>query len=71
MRAFGEGFVTQRPPIDTKTVRQVLGKLPNGNKEICSTSSPPPEVGHPFDLYREPHHAQPQPGRADGVDQRG
>jgi nitrate reductase alpha subunit len=34
MRAFGEGFVTWRPPIDTKTVRQVLGKLPNGNKEI-------------------------------------
>ena len=34
MRAFGEGFVTWRPPIDTKTVRQVLGRLPNGNKEI-------------------------------------
>ncbi|GAA4720823.1 nitrate reductase subunit alpha [Sphingomonas lutea] len=34
MRAFGEGFVTWRPPIDTKTVGQVLGKLPNGNKEI-------------------------------------
>ncbi len=34
MRAFGEGFVTWRPPIDTKTVRHVLGKLPNGNKEI-------------------------------------
>ena len=34
MRAFGEGFVTWRPPIDTKTVMQVIGKLPNGNKEI-------------------------------------
>ncbi|PWG01728.1 nitrate reductase subunit alpha [Sphingosinicella humi] len=34
MRAFGEGFVTWRPPIDTKTVMQVLGKLPNGNQEI-------------------------------------
>ncbi len=34
MRAFGEGFVTWRPPIDTKTVLQVLGKIPNGNKEI-------------------------------------
>ncbi|MBX3565402.1 MAG: nitrate reductase subunit alpha [Sphingomonas sp.] len=34
MRAFGEGFVTWRPPIDTKTVLQVIGKLPNGNKEI-------------------------------------
>ncbi|HEX6073258.1 MAG TPA: nitrate reductase subunit alpha, partial [Sphingomicrobium sp.] len=34
MRAFGEPFVTWRPPIDTKTVRQVLGKLPNGHTEI-------------------------------------
>src|SRR3546814_18320555 len=34
MRAFGEGLVTWRPPIDTKTVRQVVGKLPNGNTEI-------------------------------------
>ncbi len=34
MRAFGEGFVTWRPPIDTKTVQQVVGKLPNGNTEI-------------------------------------
>ena len=34
MRAFGEGFVTWRPPIDTKTVLQVIGKLPNGNREI-------------------------------------
>ena len=34
MRAFGEGFVTWRPPIDTKTVMQVLGKLHNGNQEI-------------------------------------
>ncbi len=34
MRAFGEGFVTWRPPIDTKTVHEVVGRLPNGNKEI-------------------------------------
>src|SRR5690625_248853 len=34
MRAFGEGFVTWRPPIDTRAVKQVLGKLPNGNPEI-------------------------------------
>src|SRR5690606_19571060 len=26
MRAFGEGFATWRPPIDTRTVRQVIGK---------------------------------------------
>ncbi|MHB0776077.1 nitrate reductase subunit alpha [Halomonas sp. WWR20] len=34
MRAFGEGFVTWRPPIDTRSVKQVLNKLPNGNPEI-------------------------------------
>ncbi len=34
MRAFGEGFVTWRPPIDTRSVAQALGKLPNGNPEI-------------------------------------
>ena len=34
MRAFGEGLVTWRPPIDTKTVHDVVGQLPNGNKEI-------------------------------------
>ncbi len=35
MRAFGEGFVSYRPPIDTKTVRPLMGKKPNGNKEIA------------------------------------
>ncbi|HWL70002.1 MAG TPA: nitrate reductase subunit alpha [Geminicoccus sp.] len=34
MLAFGEGFVTWRPPIDTRTVAQVAGKLPNGHPEI-------------------------------------
>lgn len=34
MRAFGESLVTWRPPIDTKTVHDVVGQLPNGNKEI-------------------------------------
>ncbi|MFW5680244.1 MAG: nitrate reductase subunit alpha [Pseudomonadota bacterium] len=34
MRAFGESFVTWKPPIDTRTVERVLGKLPNGNPEI-------------------------------------
>ncbi|WP_445364360.1 nitrate reductase subunit alpha [Microbulbifer sp. ANSA003] len=34
MLAFGEGFVTWRPPIDTRSVKQVLGKIPNGNPEI-------------------------------------
>src|SRR5690554_710198 len=34
MLDFGEGFVTWRPPIDTRSIMQVLGKLPNGNPEI-------------------------------------
>src|SRR5690606_33139636 len=32
--AFGEGIATWRAPLDTRAVRQVLGKLPNGNPEI-------------------------------------
>jgi len=34
MRAFGEGFMGYRPPVDTKTIGPMLGKRPNGNKEI-------------------------------------
>ncbi|HET6182400.1 MAG TPA: nitrate reductase subunit alpha [Acetobacteraceae bacterium] len=34
MRAFGEAFVTWRPPVDTKTIAPVLGRHGNGSKEI-------------------------------------
>jgi nitrate reductase alpha subunit len=34
MRAFGEGFVSYRPPVDTKTVAPLLGKRSNGNSEV-------------------------------------
>ncbi|MEX2318555.1 MAG: molybdopterin-dependent oxidoreductase, partial [Bauldia sp.] len=34
MRAFGEGFCVYRPPIDTKTVKPVLDRKPNGNKAV-------------------------------------
>ncbi len=34
MRAFGEGFVVYKPPVDLKTVKPLLGKKPNGNTEI-------------------------------------
>ena len=34
MRAFGEGFCVYRPPIDTKTVRPVIDRKPNGNKTV-------------------------------------
>lgn len=35
MRAFGEGFVTWRPPVDTKTVKSIMGQRSNGNDEIA------------------------------------
>ncbi|ODR94990.1 nitrate reductase [Methyloceanibacter stevinii] len=34
MRAFGEGFCVYRPPIDTKTVKPVVDRKPNGNKTV-------------------------------------
>jgi len=35
MRAFGEGFVSYRPPVDLKTLAEVQGKKPNGHREIA------------------------------------
>jgi len=34
MRAFGEGFVAYRPPVNTKTWREIHNSRPNGNTEI-------------------------------------
>uniref|UniRef100_UPI0037BEC816 nitrate reductase subunit alpha n=1 Tax=Limnohabitans sp. TaxID=1907725 RepID=UPI0037BEC816 len=34
MLAFGEGMTTYRPPVDLKTVDEMLNRSPNGNKEI-------------------------------------
>ncbi|MBK6289437.1 MAG: nitrate reductase subunit alpha [Gammaproteobacteria bacterium] len=34
MRAFGEGLMGYRPPVQTKTIGPMLGKKPNGNTEI-------------------------------------
>ena len=34
MRAFGEGLVTWKPPVDLKTIAGAIGRKPNGNKEI-------------------------------------
>ncbi|HEY0939804.1 MAG TPA: nitrate reductase subunit alpha [Steroidobacter sp.] len=34
MIAFGEGFMSYRPPVDTKTVSPLIGKRSNGNPEI-------------------------------------
>ncbi|MBV8618743.1 MAG: nitrate reductase subunit alpha, partial [Curvibacter sp.] len=35
MRAFGEGFVSYRPPVDLKTLDEVQGRKPNGHREIA------------------------------------
>ncbi|WP_028996517.1 nitrate reductase subunit alpha [Azohydromonas australica] len=35
MRAFGEGFVAYRPPVDLKAVSPVMERMPNGHKEIA------------------------------------
>jgi nitrate reductase alpha subunit len=34
MRDFGEGLVSYRPPVDTKTVQPMLGRRGNGNPEV-------------------------------------
>ncbi|WP_111748444.1 nitrate reductase subunit alpha [Salinisphaera orenii] len=34
MRAFGEGFTSYRPPVNTKTWKRMLGTRSNGNKEL-------------------------------------
>ncbi|AUN94995.1 nitrate reductase subunit alpha [Pseudazoarcus pumilus] len=34
MLAFGEGLSSYRPPVDLKTIEEVMGRMPNGNKEI-------------------------------------
>ena len=34
MRDFGEGLMSYRPPVDTKTIKPIFGKKPNGNTEI-------------------------------------
>jgi len=34
MRGFGEGLCVYRPPINTKTVRPMIGKKGNGNPEV-------------------------------------
>lgn len=34
MRAFGEGFCVYKPAVDLKTTAKILGKHPNGEKEI-------------------------------------
>src|SRR3546814_10001773 len=34
MRAFGEGFCLYKPPIDTKTVDEIMQERDNGNPQV-------------------------------------
>lgn len=38
MRDFGESLLVYRPPIDTRSVKEVIGQKSNGNQEKRSTS---------------------------------
>ncbi len=34
MRAFGEGFCVYRPPVDLKTIKPIIDRKPNGEKQV-------------------------------------
>lgn len=38
MRDFGESLLVYRPPIDTRSVKEVIGQKSNGNQKKRSTS---------------------------------
>ena len=65
-RDFGEGFAVYRPPVDTRTVGEMLGKRGNGEAgdrpQLHHAAS---EMGHPFDLYRQSADADAVARRSD------
>ncbi len=53
MRDFGESLLVYRPPIDTRSVKAVMGEKSNGNPEkALNFLTPAPEMGYPLDLQR-------------------
>ncbi len=53
MRDFGESLLVYRPPIDTRSVKAVMGEKSNGNPEkALELPDPAPEMGYPLDLQR-------------------
>ena len=71
MRAFGEGFCVYRPPIDTKTVKPIIDRKPNGNEaDRAQFHHAAPKMGHPLDLHRQSADADAVARRADRMDQR-
>ena len=45
MLDFGEGFCVYKPAIDTKTVAPMLGRYPNGEKELVLNWLTPHQSG--------------------------
>ncbi len=53
MRDFGENLLVYRPPIDTRSVKAVMGRKSNaGNPEGAQLPDAAPEMGYPLDLQR-------------------
>ncbi len=57
MRDFGESLLVYRPPIDTRSVKEVIGQKSNGNPEALNFLTPHQKVGYPLHLQRQPADA--------------
>lgn len=58
MRDFGESLLVYRPPIDTRSVKEVIGQKSNGNRgKSAQLPDAAPEVGYPLHLQRQPADA--------------
>ncbi|VEC50643.1 respiratory nitrate reductase 1 subunit alpha [Escherichia coli] len=58
MRDFGESLLVYRPPIDTRSVKEVMGpeiqRQPGKSAQLPDAA---PEVGYPLHLQRQPADA--------------
>jgi nitrate reductase / nitrite oxidoreductase, alpha subunit len=70
MLAFGEFFVTWRPPVDLKTISEARDQGAGERREArgAELHHPAPEMGHPLDLFRQPADADAQPRRPGRLD---
>ncbi len=73
MRAFGEGFVSYRPPVDLKTITKAVNNdAAEGNPHVVlNFITPHQKWGIHSHLFRQPSDADAEPGRAGGLDVRG
>lgn len=58
MQAFGEQFVGYRPPVDTKTIKPIKDKKPNGNAEIALNWITPHQKWGIHSVYTDTLHMQ-------------